>query len=287
MGSSLDQIGPMTKTVRDSAVVLKVIAGHEPRDSTSSRQPVPDYLEGIEDGVAGLKIGIAPALLESPGLHPGTVDVFRHARRTCKDLGAELVPVDLPHLKYSISAYYIICPCEVSANMARFDGIRYGVKRDGGDMWDCYRKTRGQGFGAEVKRRIIIGAFALSAGYYDAYYKKATQVRTLIAGDFREALGRCDAILMPVTPSPAFRIGELSQEPLKLYLADIFTLSLNLAGLPGICFPAGTVDGLPQGVQLVGKPFDEKLLLRVARGFEKTTHWSLLERIAALGGKLA
>ncbi len=287
MASSLDQIGPLTKTVRDNAILLGAIAGHEARDSTSSRRPVADYLQGIENGVSGLTLGVAPELAEVEGMHPGVAEVSAAARATLESLGARFVDVELPHLKYSISSYYIICPSEVSANMARFDGIRYGDRQQGENMWDSYCKTRGRGLGSEVIRRVMLGAFALSAGYYDAYYKKAAQVRTLIAGDFERALEKCDALLMPVTPSPAFRIGELVDDPLQLYLADVFTVSLNLAGLPGVCFPAGTVDGLPQGVQVVGRPFAEDVLFRVARAFERETAWSLTDRLAAHGGELA
>lgn len=286
MASSLDQIGPVTKTVRDGAIALAAIAGHEPRDSTSSSAAVPSYIEGIEGGVKGLKIGVVPGLVEHPGVHPGVADVMAETRSVYESLGARFVEVELPHLEYSLSSYYIICPSEISANMARFDGIRYGVREQGDDMWDSYRKTRERGFGPEVVRRIITGAFALSAGYHDAYYKKASQVRTLIARDFERAFESCDTLLMPVTPTPAFRLGELIDEPLKLYLADVFTVSLNLAGLPGVCFPAGTVDGLPQGVQLVGRPLAEKTLFRIARAFEKNTSWSLADRLATHAGRL-
>jgi aspartyl-tRNA(Asn)/glutamyl-tRNA(Gln) amidotransferase subunit A len=287
MASSLDQIGPMTKTVRDAAIVLGVIAGHEPRDATSSTELVPNYLQNIENGVRGLRVGVPRQALDVEGIHPGVAEVVEQTIAVYRELGADIVDIELPYLKYSVSTYYILCPSEVSANMARFDGVRYGVQQSGQDMWDSYRKTRGMGFGPEVKRRIIIGAFALSAGYYDAYYKKAAQVRTLIAQDFRRGLESCDVILMPVTPSPAFRIGELIDEPLKLYLSDIFTLSLNLAGLPGIAFPAGTVAGLPQAVQLIGRPFDEQKLFRASRAFEKHTRWTLADRLSSNGGALA
>jgi len=286
MASSLDQIGPMCKTVRDAAIALRVIAGHEPKDATSSTRPVPDYLDGIEGGVEGLKIGYVPSLLDTEGIHPGVVEVTENARKAYEDLGAEIVNVELPNLKYSISTYYILCPSEVSANMARFDGIRYGVEHRGEDMWGTYARTRGLGFGQEVKRRIIIGAFALSAGYYDAYYQKAAKVRTLIARDFSEALDKCDAILMPVTPFPAFKIGEFIDNTLRLYLADIFTLGLNLAGLPGLCVPAGTVDNMPQGVQLVGRAYDEKILFQAGRAFERRSAHSLAHRLAASKEKL-
>ena len=287
MASSRDQVGPVTKTVRDAALLLGAISGHDPRDATSARRDVPaSYLEHIEAGVEGLVIGVVPRLLDAEGLHPGVAEVVQKAQKVYAELGAKIVEVDLPHLDVSISTYYILCASEISANMARYDGIRYGVRQVGDDMWDTYRQSRGRGFGPEVIRRILIGTHALSAGYYDAYYKKASQVRTLIARDFRQALERSDQLLMPVTPTPAFRLGELVDDPLKLYLEDIFTVSLNLAGLPGVSVPAGTVDGLPQGVQLIGRPFDEATVLRTARAFERATEHTLADRLDAAGGKL-
>jgi len=281
MASSLDQVGPVTRTVRDGALLLSALAGHDPRDATSSRRPVPDYLDGIEDGVEGLTVGVVPELRDHEGIHPGVVERLDAARATYEELGARLVEVHLPHLRYSLAAYYLICPAEVSANLARYDGLRYGEAERGADLLESYRRTRGQGLGPEVVRRILLGAYSLSAGYYDAYYKKAAQIRTLVARDFATALESCDALLLPVTPAPAFRLGELVGDPLRLYLEDVFTVGLSLAGLPALSVPAGTVDGRPQGVQIAGRPFDEATVLRVARAFEKhTTHGSLAERPA-------
>jgi aspartyl-tRNA(Asn)/glutamyl-tRNA(Gln) amidotransferase subunit A len=272
-GSSLDCIGPMTRTVEDAALLLSVIAGHDPLDSTSMKLDVPDYVAGMSGSVKGLKVGV-PKEYFIDGVQKETSDAIRAAIDHYKSLGAEIVEISLPHTDYSLPVYYIIAPAEASANLARYDGIRFGPKIDKGQMWDTYKATRGQGFGAEVKRRIMLGTYALSAGYYDAYYGKAQQVRTLIKQDFEKAFEKVDVIAAPVTPRTAFKIGENVSDPLQMYLEDVFTLPASLAGVPGISLPCGFDGaGMPIGLQLIGRAFSEDVLLRAAHAYEQSTDW--------------
>ncbi len=267
--SSLDQVGPMTRDVRDAALMLEVISGHDPRDSTSINTPVPNFTKALNKGLAGLRIGI-PAEYFSEGLDPEVERTIRQGIRMLVDAGAEPVDVSLPHTEYCVAVYYLIASAEASSNLARFDGVRYGL-RDSSDktLIDMYRKTRSTGFGEEVKRRILIGTYALSAGYYDAYYKKASQVRTLIREDFDRALMQCDVLVSPVCPTPAWKIGEKKDDPLALYLADILTSSANLAGIPGMSVPCGfSAEGLPIGMQLQAAHFNEEALFRVGYNLE-------------------
>jgi aspartyl-tRNA(Asn)/glutamyl-tRNA(Gln) amidotransferase subunit A len=270
--SSLDQIGPFSKDVRDTALLLNVISGHEPRDSTSVPLPVPDYTKALTDEVPGMVLGI-PGEISGAGLDPEVAAAVQKAVRTLEKLGARTVEVSLPHSEYALAVYYIIAPCEASSNLARYDGVKYGFRAGGAkDLMDMYRETRRQGFGAEVKRRIMLGTYALSAGYYDAYYLKASRVRTLIRDDFAKAFEKCDVIVTPTAPTPAFRIGEKVDDPLQMYLSDIFTIPCNLAGLPGISLPCGfTRGGLPIGLQILGNLFQEEKILRVAHAFEKNS----------------
>lgn len=272
--SSLDQIGPLTKDVRDAATMLKVIAGHDPRDSTSIPEPVPDYATALGQGVKGLKLGLPKEYMVG-GLDPEVKRATDAAVAHLATLGAEIVEISLPHTAYAVATYYIIATAEASANLARFDGIRYGARVDGADPIELYCRTRGAGFGAEVKRRIILGTYVLSSGYYDAYYLRAQKVRTLIRQDFLKAFESVDAIVTPVTPTAAFKIGEKVEDPLQMYLGDIFTLSCNLAGICGISVPCGFTEApkLPIGLQLLGKPFGEVTLFRVAHAFEQSTPW--------------
>jgi aspartyl-tRNA(Asn)/glutamyl-tRNA(Gln) amidotransferase subunit A len=272
--SSLDQVGPFARTVRDAAIQLEAIAGHDPYDSTSIPQPVPHYLEDIEAGVKGLKIGV-PKEYFIAGIDPEVEAAVRASIETYRKLGAELVEISLPHTEYATAAYYIVAPAEASSNLARFDGVRYGYRaKDPKGLGDMYKRTRAEGFGDEVKRRIMLGTYALSAGYYDAYYKRAMQVRALIKRDFDQAFEKVDAILTPTSPTAAFKLGEKTADPLQMYLADIFTISCNLAGIPGLSLPCGfTKSGLPIGLQLLGKNLDEALLFRVARAYERETDW--------------
>jgi aspartyl-tRNA(Asn)/glutamyl-tRNA(Gln) amidotransferase subunit A len=267
--SSLDQAGPMTRTVRDAAVLLKVMASVDPKDSTSVDTPVPDYESTLEGGVKGMRIGI-PKEYRIDGAPPEIDALWAQGAQWLKAQGAELVDVSLPHTKYALPVYYIVAPAEASSNLARYDGVRYGhraVRTE--DVVDLYERSRAEGFGAEVRRRILIGTYVLSAGYYDAYYARAQKLRTLIARDFTEAFAHCDAILTPATPGPAFAIGEKTADPVSMYLNDVFTVTVNLAGLPGIAVPAGlTANGLPLGLQIIGKAFDEETVLRVGRAVE-------------------
>jgi aspartyl-tRNA(Asn)/glutamyl-tRNA(Gln) amidotransferase subunit A len=271
--SSLDQIGPLTGSVADCALVLNAIAGYDPADSTSVPAEVPDYTAVLGRGLKGLRVGIPREYYGIEGLDPEVAAAVEEATRVIEGLGAERVAVSLPHTPYVVAVYYVIAPSEASSNLARFDGVKYGFRdRAPSDLIDMYRSTRSKGFGAEVQRRIIIGTYCLSAGYYEAYYGKASQVRTLITDDFKKAFERCDVILTPVTPTPAFKIGEKTDDPLTMYLSDIFTLSANLAGIPGISLPCGySTDGLPIGLQLLGRHFEEERLLQVAHGFEQST----------------
>jgi len=272
--SSLDQIGPLTKDVTDCALVLNAIAGYDPRDSTSAPGEKTDYTRFLKEDIRGLRIGIPREYL-GEGLDDGVRRVVEKACAVLEDAGAEIAETSLPHSAYALPTYYLIAPAEASSNLARYDGVRYGYRaRDAKDVVDMFKKTRSRGFGAEVKRRIMLGTYALSAGYYDAFYLKALRVRTLIKRDFDEALATFDALLSPTTPTPAFLLGEKIDDPLKMYLSDIFTLAINLAGLPAISIPGGFVDGLPVGVQFIGKPFAEGTLLRVAYAFEKRTGYT-------------
>jgi len=272
--SSLDQIGPFTKDVRDAATVLGVLSGRDDRDSTSVPKPVPDYTAALDGDLKGLKLGLPKEYLVG-GLEPEVNDAVQAAMRRLEKLGAELVEISLPHTGYAVAAYYIVATAEASANLARFDGIRYGARIDGKDPIELYGRTRGAGFGAEVKRRIILGTYVLSSGYYDAYYLRAQKVRTLIRQDFLRAFEKVDAIVTPTTPTAAFKIGEKSDDPMQMYLSDIFTISCNLAGICGISVPCGFTKKpkLPIGLQLLGKPFGEEMLLKIAHAYEQSTNW--------------
>ena len=271
--SSLDQIGPLGKTVRDCALLMNVICGPDARDSTSASEAVPDFSDLKTDGLQGLKVGLPIEYHQAAGLHPDVKQAVATAVDTVTALGAQAVEISLPHTEYAVAAYYIIAPSEASSNLARYDGVRFGVRsQDHTGLIDMFHRTRSTGFGTEVQRRIILGTYALSAGYYDAYYGKASQVRTLIIEDFRQAFEQCDVILSPVAPTPAFAIGEKTADPLTMYLSDVFTLGANLAGIPGISVPCGfSSAGLPIGLQIMGRHFDEARLLRVAHNFEQAT----------------
>jgi aspartyl-tRNA(Asn)/glutamyl-tRNA(Gln) amidotransferase subunit A len=271
--SSLDQIGPLARSVTDAAILLAAIAGYDPRDSTSADVPVPDYTACLTACVRGLRLGV-PREYFGAGIQSEVEAAVRAAIDTLASLGAEIVDVSLPHTDDALPVYYLIAPAEASANLARYDGLRYGLSMPGVDLWDSYRQTRGKGFGPEVKLRIMLGTYALSAGYYDAYYLKAGQVRTLIRRDFDQALERCDVLVAPTTPTTAFRLGEKVSDPLQMYLADVFTLALSLAGLCGISVPCGFDGaGLPIGLQIMGRAFDEGTVLRAAHAYEQATEW--------------
>jgi aspartyl-tRNA(Asn)/glutamyl-tRNA(Gln) amidotransferase subunit A len=268
--SSLDRIGPLTKTVKDAATVLRTIAGRDPMDSTSVEVPVPDYVAELEKPVRGLKLGVAKEYF-GEGLDDEVRKSVEAAIQQLAKLECEIVPVSLPHTEYAIPAYYIVATAEASSNLARFDGVRYGYRaQDARTLSEMYRRTRDQGFGTEVKRRIMLGTYALSAGYYDAYYLKAQKVRTLLARDFEEAFKKVDAIVTPTSPTAAFKLGEKVDDPLSMYLADIFTVTADLAGIPGISVPCGeTKENLPIGLQILGRHFDEATILRVAHNYER------------------
>ena len=272
--SSLDQGGPMTRTAEDAALLLGVMAGFDTRDSTSVEQPVPDYTATLNNDIKGLKIGL-PKEYFGEGLNAEVAKTVEAAIGEYKKLGAKVVEVSLPNSQLAIPCYYVLAPAEASSNLSRFDGARYGYRaKDYTDLLDMYGKTRAQGFGAEVKRRIMIGTYALSAGYYDAYYLKAQKLRRLIADDFARAFEQCDVIMGPTTPTTAFRIGAKSDDPVAMYLSDIYTISVNLAGLPGMSIPAGfDGQGLPVGLQLIGKYFDEARLLNIAHRYQQATDW--------------
>ena len=274
--SSLDQIGPFTKDVRDSALVLNAISGYDKLDSTSIPEPVPDYTAALDGNIRGLKIGLPKEYFIS-GLSPEVKSSVDAAVKKLTELGAEVVEISLPHTEYAAATYYIIAPAEASANLARFDGIRYGARVAGADPIDLYSKTRGQGFGPEVKRRIILGTYVLSSGYYDAFYLRAQKVRTLIRQDFIKAFEQVDAIVTPTTPTPAFKVGEKSDDPIQMYLSDVFTISCNLAGICGLSLPCGfsASPKLPIGLQLLGKPFGESTILKIAHAYEQSTGWHL------------
>jgi aspartyl-tRNA(Asn)/glutamyl-tRNA(Gln) amidotransferase subunit A len=272
--SSLDQIGPFTKDVRDAATLLEVISGHDLRDSTSIPQPVPHYRGALTGDIKGLKIGLAKEYMVG-GLDPEVKASVDGAVKQLESMGAEVVEVSLPHTEYAVATYYIVATAEASANLARFDGIRYSKRVDGGNPAELYKNTRGAGFGPEVKRRIILGTYVLSSGYYDAFYLRAQKVRTLIRQDFDKAFEKVDVIVTPTTPTAAFKAGEKSADPLQMYLSDIFTISCNLAGNCGLSLPCGFTKEpkLPIGLQMLGKPFGEETLLRIAHAYEQATGW--------------
>ncbi len=262
--SSLDQIGPLTRSVKDCAVMLQVIAGHDPMDSTSIPQPVPDYLSCVGRDINGMRVGI-PREYFIEGMDPDVKKAVEGAIRVFERNGAKVSPISLPHTDYAVATYYVICTAEASSNLARYDGVKYGFRAQGKDIIDMYKKTRSAGFGKEVKRRIILGTYVLSSGYYDAYYRKAGQVRRLIKDDFDKAFEQCDLVATPVAPTTAFRIGEKMADPLTMYLSDIFTIPVNLAGLPGMSVPCGfDAAGLPIGLQIIGRALDEALMLQAA-----------------------
>lgn len=275
-GSSLDQIGPIARSVEDAALILKFIAGRDPNDSTSSGREVADYVAGLRDHIRGLRIGM-PREYYGEGLDAEVRIAIESALKKFEELGAHVVEVSLPHTEYAIPTYYLIATAEASSNLARYDGVRYGFRAEGAtNLREMYSRTRDQGFGAEVKRRIMLGTYALSAGYYDQYYGKAQRVRALIERDFREAFDRCDVIATPTSPTPAFRLGEKTDDPLKMYLSDIYTITVNLAGVPGLSLPCGlSREGLPIGLQLIGRRFDEAALLRAAYNLEQATGFTL------------
>ena len=271
-GSSLDQIGPFARDARDAALMLQAVAGYDPCDSTSSPEAVPDYEKALSGTIKGMKIGV-PEEYWVEGTQPGVEKAVRESIEKLRELGAEVSSVSLPYTKYGVAAYYIIAPAEASANLARYDGVKYGYSyRDTDDMWEAMEKTRQYGFGAEVKRRIMLGTYALSAGYYDAYYKQAEKVRTLIRRDFEKAFESFDALVSPASPSVAFKLGEI-KDPYEMYLQDVFTIPANLAGICGISIPGGFSEGLPVGVQLLGNAFKEDTILRIAEAFERVTDY--------------
>ena len=272
--SSLDQIGPITKDVIDAALLMNVISGHDEKDSTSANIPSPDYTRALKKDVKGMKIGL-PKEYFIEGMDPAVEKAVKDAVKTLEGLGAKVVEVSLPHTDYAVATYYILATSEASSNLARYDGVKYGYRTQSPkDLMDMYMKSRAEGFGPEVKRRIMLGTYALSAGYYDAYYKKGQQVRTLIKRDFDEAFKTVDVIATPTAPTAAFKIGEKSSDPLQMYLSDIFTISVNLAGIPGLSLPCGFTSGnLPIGLQLLGKHFDEGSILHAAFAYEQATEW--------------
>ena len=273
--SSFDQAGPLGKDVTDCALLLGVIAGHDPQDATSADLPVLDYAAALQPDVRGMRLGV-PQEYFIEGMQPEVERAVREALEVYRGLGAEVVEVSMPHTEYALPVYYLLAPAEASANLARYDGVKYGYSApQPADIWDTYKRTREQGFGPEVKRRIMLGTYALSAGYYDAYYLKAQKVRTLIKQDFDRASERCDALIVPTAPTTAFRIGEKADDPLQMYLSDIFTLSVNLAGVCGISIPCGLAGGLPVGMQVLGNAYDEATILRVAYAYEQATDWHL------------
>ncbi len=272
--SSLDQVGPFTRDVADLALVLNAICGHDPRDSTSAPLPVPDFTQTLTGDIAGLRVGV-PREYFIEGMQPGVRAAVEQAIGQLAALGATIDwEISLPSTEAALAVYYIIAPSEASANLARYDGVKYGYAyQAGASMWENMERTRQYGFGDEVKRRIMLGTYALSAGYYDAYYKKALQVRTLIRREFDAAFARCDVLVTPTSPTVAFRLGEKTADPVAMYLNDVFTLPVNIAGLPGMSVPCGFVDGLPVGLQFIGKPFDEATLLRVGYAYQQATDW--------------
>ncbi len=271
--SSMDQVGPMTKDVRDSTLLLQAIAGHDPADSTSVSLPVPDFAGALNGDVKGLRIGVPKEFFVS-GMQPEVEQVVRNAIDQLAKNGATIADISLPHTEYAVAVYYIVATAEASSNLARYDGMRFGHRADAKDLTETYMISRDEGFGAEVKRRIMLGTYALSAGYYDAYYLKAQRVRTLIKKDFDEAFNHCDVIVTPTAPTTAFAIGEKIEDPLQMYLSDIYTISINLAGLPALSLPCGFDGaGMPIGLQIIGKHFNESTVLRTAHSYEQLTEW--------------
>ncbi len=272
--SSLDQIGPLTRDATDCALVLNAIAGYDSRDSTSFPQPAPDYTKCLKTDLKGVRIGI-PKEYFVEGMQAEVETAMRTAINKLKELGASIEwEVSLPHTRYALAVYYILAPSEASANLARYDGVKYGFSyKEASSMWDAMEKTRQYGFGAEVKRRIMVGTYALSAGYYDAYYLKAQKVRTIIRREFDQAFEKFDALVTPTSPTTPFKIGEKADDPLQMYLSDVCTLPINIAGVPAISVPAGFADGLPIGMQIIGKPFSEETILKIAYAFEQATEW--------------
>jgi aspartyl-tRNA(Asn)/glutamyl-tRNA(Gln) amidotransferase subunit A len=269
--SSLDQVGVFARTAADAASALEWIAGHDPRDSTSLPEPAPRLRDALTGDVSGLVVGVPAEYFETDGAEPAVLAAVREAIGALQTAGAKLREVSLPHTEYAVATYYLIATAEASSNLARYDGVRYGFRAAGGNLGEMYRRTRSEGFGDEVKRRIVLGTYVLSAGYYDAYYRKAQQVRTLLRRDFEQAFRGCDVIATPTAPEVAFRIGERSADPLRMYLSDIYTVSANLAGLPGVSLPCGAHAGLPIGLQLLAAPLEEATLLRVADAFQRRT----------------
>ena len=269
--SSLDQIGPIARTVSDAALLLGVIAGHDERDSTSIPEPVPDYAASLGGSLEGVRVGVPREFREADGLDPEAGARTEEAVGTLEDLGAERVDLSLPHTEHGVAAYYLICTAEASSNLSRYDGVKYGMREPAESLDEMYLRTRSRGFGAEVKRRILLGTFVLSSGYYDAYYRRAQRVRTLIRRDFDTAFAQCDVIATPTTPGPAWPIGERADDPLRMYLSDVFTVTVNLAGLPALSVPCGFAHGLPLGLQLIGRPLDEATLLRVGDAYQGAT----------------
>jgi aspartyl-tRNA(Asn)/glutamyl-tRNA(Gln) amidotransferase subunit A len=270
--SSLDQIGPFARTVEDAAIMLSAIAGHDPLDSTSVPMPVPDYRAALRTDLRGLRVGVAREY-SVDGMAAGVDIAVKAAISELQALGAQIVDVSLPHTEYALATYYITAPAEASANLSRFDGVKYGLRIEEGTLQDMYRATRGQGFGPEVKRRIMLGTYALSSGYYDAYYVKAQKVRTLIKQDFDDAFENVDVVVGPTSPTVAFPIGSRIDDPYQMYLSDIFTIPANMAGIPGIALPCGFSENLPVSVQILGKPFDERTVLSVAHAYEQAAGW--------------
>ncbi len=271
--SSLDQAGPLTRTAEDAAMILAAMAGFDERDSTSIDTPVPDYVAGLDDDLKGLKIGL-PKEYFGEGLDSGIGDAVETAIDEYKKMGAEIVDISLPNTHLAVPAYYVVAPAECSSNLSRFDGVRFGYRcEDPKDLEDLYKRSRGEAFGTEVKRRIMIGAYALSSGYYDAYYLKAQKVRRLISDDFKQAFEKVDVIMGPTSPTPAFKIGEKANDPITMYLSDIYTIAVNLAGLPGMSIPAGFANNMPAGLQIIGNYFAEAKLLNVAHKFQQVTDY--------------
>lgn len=280
--SSLDQAGPFARTVEDCALLLESMAGYDPKDSTSVDVPVPRYADAIGGSVKGLKVGV-PKEYRVEGTNPEILALWDKGVQMMKDAGAEIVEVSLPHTKYALQTYYVIAPAECSSNLARYDGVRFGQRAEGDNLIDTYEKTRAEGFGQEVKRRILIGTYVLSAGYYDAYYNQARRVRKLIWQDFINAYQQCDVLLTPTAPTPAFAIGENQQDPVTMYLNDVFTIPASMAGMPGMSLPVGlSADGLPLGLQLLGRPFEEETMFRAAHALEQAAKFTALPQTLAL-----
>jgi aspartyl-tRNA(Asn)/glutamyl-tRNA(Gln) amidotransferase subunit A len=272
--SSLDQVGPLARTVEDCAIAAGVLFGHDAHDATSAAADVPDFLSTLEGGVDGLRIGVPWSFLQD-GVDAEVLAAFRDALSALEAAGARVVEVDLPHAPHAVATYYLVATAEASSNLARYDGVRHGPRAEAPDLAAMYGQTRERGFGPEVKRRIVLGTFALSSGYYDAYYLRAQKVRTLIRQDFERAFAACDVVATPTTPTPAFKLGEKTEDPLQMYLADVFTVPANLAGIPGLSVPCGFVGRLPCGLQLLGRAFDEATLFRVGRAYQRQTAYHL------------